>query len=72
MSNLFVSPFAICPYYKGEKGLKIHCSGCPEIQTVQLSFGSTAQREQWTNKHCKQYDYDRCWIAAALNEEWEK
>lgn len=66
-----VNPFVLCPFYRAEQECKILCTAAGDVDGIHVYFRRQAARTAWQERYCKKYDYTHCWIAAAVERQWE-
>lgn len=67
MSKHYVSPKAICPFYKHEHPQMIYCDGVTEDSVTHEAFASKTSAMEYKNRYCRA-DYRLCSIYQMLKE----
>ena len=63
----FMSSKAVCPFYKQEQPIKIHCEGFGWGSTILLRFKDEERKKFYTSKHCYSLEnYKKCPIYKAV------
>ena len=62
---------AKCPYFLGEgkKSQCVICSGLEQGQTVRLFFRSNKRREAWLWEKCCSWEYCKCPMHCAIEQQ---
>lgn len=72
MGKRYVSPTAICPYYRSQKGSVIYCEGVEENSSIHVAFGDPKNKDEYQRRCCMSYDYEQCTVAAAHERRWRE
>lgn len=70
MGRHYTSADAVCPFYKCEDGLKIHCEGVKGTSAIHLIFETSDQMKEHKNRFCCD-KYKRCDLAQMHNKRWD-
>ena len=70
MARRYVSPWAVCPFYRGEDGLtkRIYCEGPTDNATITLTFKSGVNRHK--ANRCR-YEWTKCPIARMIWAQYD-
>ena len=68
----YVSKEVICPFYRVEEGLKLHCEGfCPDC-SLQISFTRRDVMRMHKDRYCNSFKgYPECPLYPAINDQYE-
>ena len=68
----YVSPEAICPFYRSEKGLKIRCEGFCASCLLEVLFKTPADMDSYKRKHCNSFiGCEECPIYPTINKQYQ-
>ena len=67
----YVSKEVVCPFYRQEKGLQLHCEGFDPSCSLQVTFAHRGGMVSHKRRHCNTFDYPDCPIYPAINAQYE-
>ena len=67
----YVSKEVVCPFYRQEKGLQLHCEGFDPSCSLQVTFAHRNGMVSHKRRHCNTFDYPDCPIYPAINAQYE-
>ena len=71
--SVYISKYAVCPYYSRNSDNKIRCEGVDETNTINLVFESKTDLKAYERRYCESLNgYSLCRICRMLDEKWKE
>lgn len=73
MSTMYVSKYAVCPFYHRHDDNRICCEGTNKNNTINVVFAGPYELKEYGIMYCNDIDnYKNCLICKALNAKYEE
>lgn len=71
--SMYVSKYAVCPYYHRHDDNRICCEGTEDSNTINLVFGAKSELKAYSTRHCNDLKaHKQCMIYQMLEQKYSE